>query len=167
MKRSIAIVLFTLPMLLIPVTAYSEKIGFVDLPKLMEKAPQVEQANKALKKEFSSRDTKLASERDAIVRLEKKLQKDGAVMSESKRTSMERDIVRRKRDFNRSKEELAEDINLRRSEELSKLQKNIYEVIVALAKKESYDLIVTQGAVYASPKVDITNKVLSRLKSAR
>jgi len=80
---------------------------------------------------------------------------------------MERDVLRRKREFNRKKDELAEDINLRRSEELNKLQKQIYDVIVSLAKKERYDLIVTQAVVYASPKVDITDKVLKRLKSLR
>ncbi len=167
MKQLVWSACILMAMVVLPVSAEGVKVGFVNVATLMEKAPQVEAANRALKKEFSARDAALAAERDAILRLEKKLQTDGPVMSESKRSKMERDILKRKREFNRKKDELAEDINLRRSEELNKLQKQIYDVIVSLAKKEKYDLIVTQAVVYASPKVDITNKVLARLKSLR
>jgi outer membrane protein len=36
-----------------------------------------------------------------------------------------------------------------------------------LAKKESFDLVVFQGVIFASDKVDITEKVLTLLKAKK
>ena len=86
-------------------------------------------------------------------------------MSESQRRNLENDIRNQLRDLNRTNAELREDFNLRRNEELGKFQKQVLEVINGLAKEEGFDLVVNDGAtLYASPQVDITDKVLSRLK---
>ena len=69
------------------------------------------------------------------------------------------------RDIKRLQDEYSEDLSIRRNEELRKLEKEIAKTITDIAKKEKYDLIVFQGVIYASEKVDITNKVLESLKS--
>lgn len=144
--------------------ATNVKVGFVNIASLMEQAPQAEAARKALEKEFSSRDSKLKAERDGIIDLENKLKTDGDIMSESKRAKLERDILKRKREFKRANEELQEDFNIRRNEELGSLQRDIYDVIVELAKSEKYDLMVTERVLYASERIDVTDKILARLK---
>ncbi len=146
-----------------PAAMADVKIGFVNIIQVMEQAPQAETARKALEREFSGRDAKLTAERDAIVELEKKLQTDGAVMSGSQRDDLESTIARRKLDFNRDRDDLKEDFNIRRNEELTKLQRVVYDVIVQLAKSEHYDLIVTERVLYASPRIDVTKEVLERL----
>ena len=86
-------------------SAYADtnvKVGFVNIASLMEKAPQADAARKALEKEFSARDSKLKAERDGIIDLENKLKTDGDIMSESKRAKLERDILKRKREFKRA-----------------------------------------------------------------
>jgi outer membrane protein len=149
-----------------PVAALADvKVGFVNIAAIMEKAPQAEAAAKALEREFSARDSALTADRDAIIELETKLKRDGEVMSESRRADLERKILKRKREFNREKDELKEDFNIRRNEELSQLQHQVYAVIVDLAKSEKYDLMVTERVLYASDRIDITDKVLKRLKA--
>jgi outer membrane protein len=149
-----------------PVVALADvKVGFVNIAAIMEKAPQAEAAAKALEREFSARDSALTADRDAIIELETKLKRDGEVMSESRRGDLERKILKRKREFNRAKDELKEDFNIRRNEELSQLQHQVYAVIVDLAKSEKYDLMVTERVLYASDRIDITDKVLKRLKA--
>ena len=69
------------------------------------------------------------------------------------------------RDIKRLQDEYSEDLSIRRNEELRKLEKEITKTITDIAKKEKYDLILFQGVIYASEKVDITNKVLETLKS--
>ena len=151
----------------LPVNVVADvKVGFVNIASIMEKAPQAEAARKALEQEFSTRDANLTADRDAILELENKLVTDGEVMSESKRADLERKILKRKREFNRAKDELKEDFNLRRNEELGQLQRQVYEVIVELAKSEKYDLMVTERVLYASDRIDITDKVLTRLKKS-
>ena len=152
--------------LITPVAALAEvKVGFVNIASIMEKAPQAEAAAKALEREFSARDSALTADRDAIIELENKLKRDGEVMSESRRADLERKILRRKREFNRAKDELKEDFNIRRNEELGQLQRQVYDVIVDLAKKEKFDLMVTERVLYASDRIDITDKILKRLKA--
>ncbi len=62
-------------------------------------------------------------------------------------------------------QEMREDLNLRRNEELGNLQKIISNAIIEMAKQENFDLIV-QDAVYASSQIDITDAVLDKLNAA-
>lgn len=142
------------------------KVGYVDVQQLMEKAPQAERARQTLQQEFKPREEELASEQKAITRLEDKLRRDAEIMSGAKRSDLEREIRDRKREFKRAREALKEDFNLRRNEELNKLQKEIYEVVVDVAKRNGYDVVVTDSSVvYASDRIDMSSQVLRRLKA--
>ncbi|MCG6935785.1 MAG: OmpH family outer membrane protein [Proteobacteria bacterium] len=146
--------------------AYAEpsKIGFVNSAKLMTAAPQSEAARKLLKDEFAPRDEKIVKKQKELKKLEEDLSKNSAVMSSSVRTKNERMIVTLKRDIKRSQEEFSEDLNLRRNEELSKLQKTVYNAIVSVAKAENFDVILGDSVLYASQRIDITDKVLEQLQ---
>lgn len=146
------------------VIAAELKLGFVNAAKILEESPQAEGARNKLEKEFAPRDKELVATQKQIKSREDKLSKDGAVMSESERRKNEREILSEKRDFKRAQDEFREDFNIRRNEEFSKLQKLVFDTIVTLAKQESYDLIVSDGAIYASDRVDITAQVLDSLK---
>ena len=139
------------------------KIGFVDTVKLMEAAPQAKSAQSKIESEFSPREKELVALQRAIKTKEDKLSRDGAVMSESERSKLERDILAKRRDLKRSQDEFRDDLNIRRNEVLAKLQKDMYEAVVTLGKEQKYDLILTQGVVYNSDKVDITDAVLKKL----
>ena len=139
------------------------KIGFVDTVKLMEAAPQAKSAQSKIEKEFAPREKELVALQRQIKTKEDKLTRDGAVMSESERNKLERDILSKRRDLKRSQEEFRDDLNIRRNEVLAKLQKDMYEAVVALAKEQKFDLIMSQGVVYSSDKIDITASVLKKL----
>ncbi len=140
------------------------KIGVVNAVKVLEGAPQADVARKLLQKEFAPKDKKLVAVQKAIKSLEEKLSKDAAIMSESKRKGMEREIVNKRRDLKRSQDEFREDLNFRRNEEFGKIQKQIVIAIQTIAKEEKYDLVIGEGVVFASGKVDLTAKVIERLK---
>lgn len=142
------------------------KVGFVNTDKILEESPQAKAADERLKKEFTARDKKLIETRKEIRTLEEKLAKDAAVMSEAERMKAERDIISRKRDVKRAQDEFDDDFNLRRNEELSKVRKTVFDAIVALAKQDGFDLVLSGGVVFAAERVDITDKVLERLKSS-
>lgn len=146
------------------VAAADLKVGFVNAAKVLEQAPQADAARTSLEKEFSPRDKSLLKSQKDIRKLEDKLSRDGAFMSESERHKLERDIVSRKRDVKRGQEEFREDLNIRRNESFDKLRRRVYEVIVDISKKEKYDLVVSDGVVYADDRIDITDKVVARLK---
>jgi outer membrane protein len=114
--------------------------------------------------EFAPREKELVALQRDIKQAEDKLSRDAAVMSDADRSKTERDLVSRKRELKRAQDEFREDLNIRRNEELSKLQRRLYDAIVDLAKAENYDLIVSEGVVFASTRIDITDAVLTRLK---
>ena len=139
------------------------KIGFVDTAKLMEAAPQVKAAQSKIESEFGPREKELVKLQREIQALDERMARDGTVMSESEKAKLEREILGKRRDLKRSQEEFRDDLNIRRNEVLAKLQKDMYEAVVTLAKEEKYDLIFSQGVVYSSDKVDITEDVLKKL----
>jgi outer membrane protein len=140
------------------------KIGFVDTAKLMEAAPQVKAAQAKIESEFAPREKELVALQQQIRKLEDKMSRDGSVMSETQTSKLEREVLAKRRDLKRSQEEFRDDLNIRRNEVLSKLQKEIYNVVVAFAKEQKFDLILTQGVVYSSDKVDVTESVLKKLR---
>ncbi|HXH03964.1 MAG TPA: OmpH family outer membrane protein [Candidatus Competibacteraceae bacterium] len=139
------------------------KIGVVNIQKLMDEAPQAQTARGRLEQEFAPRDKLLVDAQRSLRRLEDRLTKEGESLSDEERRSLEREIAVQKRELRRATDEFREDFTIRRNEELSKLQRQIYETIVELAKQQGYDLILESGVIYASGQVDITEQVLQRL----
>lgn len=140
------------------------KIGFVDVARVLEKAPQAEKAKTRLEKEFSPRDKHLLSQQKEIQKMEEKLARDAAVMGETEARKLERDIISKKREAKRAQQEFSEDFNMRRNEELGKLQKRVFEAIKALAKEEKFDLLLTSGVIYANEQIDVTSRVEKNLQ---
>lgn len=160
--------IFFVMVMISPMTVLAEtKIGFVNMVQLMEKSPQAETARKGLEQEFANRDKKLTAVRDEVLKLEETLKNDGPIMNDKNRTDLEKKILNRKREYNRQQDELREDFNIRRNEELGKLQKRVHEIIVVVAKAESYDLVVTQPVLYASDKIDLTERVLQEMQESQ
>lgn len=147
-----------------PVMAES-KVGVVNTVQLMEEAPQAKAAQSNIETEFAPREKELVSLQKSIRKLEDKLTRDGAVMSEKENSKLERDILAKRRDLKRSQDEFRDDLNIRKNEVLSKLQRQMYEATVALAKEQKYDIILGQGVVYSSDNVDVTDMVLEKLKA--
>ncbi len=148
----------------VPVVAGELKIGYVNAVKVIEEAPQGKAALKKIEAEFGPRDKKLVEMQNKIKKLEEDLKKNALVLKDTERRTKERRIVVLKRDLRRATQEFREDYNLRRNEELAALQRIVYKAITEIAKKEKFDLILHEGStIYASGKVDITQKVLKKL----
>ena len=139
-------------------------IGFVDTARVLKQAPQADKARKKLESEFAPRDKKVIETQKQLKDMEDELSKNASVMSELVRKKREREIISLKRDIKRAKEEFNEDLNIRRNEELTKLQKQVYETIVTLAREKNYDIILGDNVLYSSKRVDITDDVLKRLR---
>jgi outer membrane protein len=147
------------------VNAAELKIGVVNAAAVLEKSPQKAQALARLEKEFSARSKSLEQKNKDLVAKQEKFMKDRAILGETERQSKERDLVSEQRDLKLLQDEYSEDLSIRRNEELRKLEREIAQTIVDLAKKESYDLVLYQGVIFASERTDLTAKVLENLKA--
>jgi len=154
--------------LLLPISALAEiKIGYVVVEKVLKEAPQTTVSNKKLEKEFKSRTDGLQKKVKGIQKQEKDYKKNSVTMSESERQKAQKKIQNAKIDIQRIERELREDIDIRRREEIGKLQQQINKAIEDLAKKEKYDLILYQGVAYASKGIDITNDLIKSLGKSK
>lgn len=152
-------------LLSLALTAHSAelKVGYVQVDKILQEAPQTAESGKKLEREFSPRSQELDRMSKQIKDLETVLDKDGLTITEAERRNKERDIQNIKTEFQRKQRELREDINLRKNEELGSLQDRINKAVQTVAKAESYDLVMYSGVAYAADKIDITDKVLKLL----
>lgn len=150
-------------MLSAPVAAADKRVAYVNINQVLEQAPQAIAANKRLEKEFEPRNSALNELRREVRALEDRLAREGMTMSEAQLRKLELEIRGRKREIKRAQEDFREDLNIRRNDELRKLQKRTYDAIVELAKKENYEMVLGDVVIYASPAVDITDQVLKVL----
>ena len=145
------------------VQALELKVGYVQVDKILQEAPQTAESGKKLEREFSPRSQELDRMAKQIKELETALDKDGLTITEAERRNKERDVQNIKIEFQRKQRELREDINLRKNEELGSLQDRINKAVQSVAKAENYDLVMYSGVAYAADKIDITDKVLKLL----
>ena len=145
-------------------SVYAElKVGFVQVDKILQEAPQTIESNKKLEKEFSSRTDKLKADVKALKERESSFSKDALTMKDSERGTKEKSLSQLRVDVQRIERELREDINIRRNEELGGLQEQINKAVTAVSKAEGFDLVLYNGVAYASEKIDITDKILKSL----
>ena len=139
------------------------KVGYVQVDKILQEAPQTAESGKKLEREFSPRSQELDRMAKQIKDLEAVLDKDSLTITEVERRNKERDVQNIKIEFQRKQRELREDINLRKNEELGSLQDRVNKAVQTVSEAEGYDLVVYSGVAYASKKIDITDKVLKTL----
>ena len=148
------------------VAAADYKIGVVQAVRVLESAPQADAAKKKLESEFAGKDKSLVSKQKELKALEDRAAKDSAIMSESERARLERDVMNMRRELKRDSDEFRDDVNFRRNEEFAKIQKMIVEAIQSIASEQKYDLVLGEGVIFASKAVDITDLVIDRLKKS-
>jgi outer membrane protein len=151
-------------LLFVAASAVAEtKIGYVKIEQIMQ-SPQSLATGTKLQAEFGPRKTE-------IERLGKDLQDKEAALTKALPTMSEADSRSKtqafndlKIDFQRKQRELGEDYNIRKNEEMAKLQDRINKAVAAVSTAEGYDLVVYGNAAYASKRVDITDKIIKALK---
>ena len=142
------------------------KFGFVDTARILRDATPAVRAQKKIEAEFSKRDQEMARIAEQLKRLQDELDKQGVTMAESQRRTKEREFGEMNRDFQRRQREFREDLNQRRNEELAQVVEQANRVIRQIAEQEKYDIIL-QDAVYANPRIDITERVIKALDAAK
>lgn len=142
------------------------KIGFVNSDRVMREAAPAVRAQQRLEKEFEKRDQELQRMARDLKAMQEELERDGTTIAENDRRTKERALNDVNRDFQRKQREFREDLNQRRNEELASVLDKANRSVKDIAEKENYDIIF-QEAVYANPRIDITDKVIKALSDAK
>jgi outer membrane protein len=147
-------------------SAQELKLGYVSSERLLRDSAPAKAATQKLEAEFSKRDRELQDLGAKLKASADRFEKDAPVLSEADRARRQRELAELDRDLQRRQREFREDLNTRRNEELQGLLERAQRIVRRIAEQEKFDLIV-QDAVYFSPRVDITEKVLRELNTAK
>ncbi|ANH68374.1 OmpH family outer membrane protein [Mitsuaria sp. 7] len=146
--------------------AQEVKIGYVNSERILRETNLAKAAETKLQAEFSRREKALVDLETKLRGAAEKLDKDGPALGEAERGRRQRELIEQDRDLQRKRREFNEDVSQRKNEELSAVVEKANKVIKQIFEQEKYDLIV-QDAIHASPRVDITKKVIDALNSQK
>ncbi len=141
------------------------KVGVVNVQRLLQDSPQAKASMQALQDEFAPRQRDIVQQQNTLKTRQERLQRDSAVMAEAERRNVEREVRDGERELARKQSEYVEDLNVRRNEELGKLQSSLLQEVQNFAKAQNFDLIVGDGVLYAKDTMDVTAQVLTALQS--
>jgi outer membrane protein len=141
------------------------KIGYVNSERVLREAAPAKAAQAKLEAEFLKRERELQTTAANLKAASEKLEKEAPTLAESDRSRRQRDLVEQDREYQRRRREFQEDLNQRKNEELSQVVDRANKAIKVIFDTEKYDLIL-QEAVFAGPRVDITDKVIKALNGS-
>ncbi|HQW80491.1 MAG TPA: OmpH family outer membrane protein [Pseudomonadota bacterium] len=144
--------------------AQSARIGYVDMKRLIDNAPQVLDARRTLEAEFNPRNKALESEQNRLAEIEARDRRDSAILPKTAADSLKREIEALRKSIERTRKRLAEEFKARGDEEFNRQWPRIEAAVIAYARENQLDLVVQAPVMYASAQIDITDAVLARLK---
>lgn len=152
------------------VSAFAQKYALIDMDYILKKIPQYEMANEQLEqisKRWQSEVEALASEAETMY---KQYQADMVFLTADQKTARENAIV--------AKEKEVQDLRLKyfgpegelyqkRNSLVGHIQDDIYNAVKEIAEKNSYAMVIDRSSaesiIFATPKIDISKEVLSKL----
>jgi outer membrane protein len=141
------------------------KIGVLNYGRLMDESPQGKVLLEQLRSEAAAKQRELQSSATGLKAKSDKLAKDRATMTADQVARSEKDIRDGERDLARRQSEIQDDFNAKRNEEMSKLQRSLIEEVQTYARGQNFDLIITDGVIYATPTIDVTPAILQVLQA--
>jgi len=147
--------------------ASAPKIAYVSVEKILTEAPQVQAVNDSMLERFGGRKTELQEMEKEINEMQENYKRNELVMTEDKLNELKNSVIAKIQEFKQKEAVLQQEVATVRNQELAVLQQAVRSIIEDIAKAEKYDLILTsEGVAYANEKLDISNKVLERMKKA-
>ena len=164
MKKIIIAALFVFAAFTNTASAKDLKIGFVGVERLLTESPQVEAVNTAMLERFGGKKEELKKLDAELKALQENYKRNELVMTEDKLKELQTQYIAKMQAFKQKEALLGKEVNAMRSQELAVLQKSIRDIINQVAKKENYDLILSEGVLFAADALDITESILGEMK---
>lgn len=143
--------------------AQAARIGYVDMKRVLDNAPQVVAGRALLDVEFRARNDAIQLDESRLTLMENQLAQADMTSDDYRR--LEREALELRRNVERRKEDLRDELSFRRTEEIQRLEEQINVAVQEIAERNGYDLIVSSPVVYASPDLDITDLILDQLQA--
>lgn len=161
MKKIISVFGISIALFFTSMVNAEVKIAVVDVISILQRMPQREVVDKVLEKEFEARTRSLQAEEKQANEATARLKRDGLTLSSSENSKLHKIVD----DFESKARAYSNDFRKRQKEEVEKLLIKIQDAVKNVQTSENYDIILKVEAIlYASDAVDITDKVLEKVK---
>ncbi len=163
MKKSILLILTFLAVLSSAYAFAGDRIGFIDVRKIMIRSEAGRKASLEFKKTFEKEKVVIQEKETEMKKLREELEKQRLILTPDAVKEKEITYQKKFRDYQRLVKDSNEELKLKDQELSRKLIPEILKIVNAIGKKEKYTLILdisTQGVAYHSKENNITEKVI-------
>ena len=150
--------------------SYAQKYALIDMEYILKRIPAYEIANKQLESFSKQWQSEVDKEVETVDAMYKKYQADLPTLQGSEKTNRENEIVAKENAIQelRNKYFGSQGALFKKQEELiMPIQDDIYEAVKVISTESGYSLVVDRASatsiIFASPGIDISDQVLSRL----
>ena len=144
-------------------TASAQKFALIDMEYILKNIPAYEQANTQLNQASQQYQSEVEAKAKEAEALYKEYQKASASLSAAQKTQREEAIVAKEKEA----AELGKKYFGPEGALIAPIQDKIYEAVKQISEQKGYAAVVDRGSaqsiIFASPSIDISNEVLSRL----
>lgn len=141
------------------------RIGYIDVKRLIDSSPQMTEAMAKIKREFASRDEAIKVDDAKLAALKQRYERDNAIMTKEDAEALKREVDATERANKRMKDEAKADLNERGRTESTRVLRLIQDTAIEYARTQGYDIVIgSESALFANPRIDITDAVLQRLR---
>lgn len=163
--RKILLVVSSL-FLLVGAAHAETRIGYVDTARVLNEAPQMQEIRDRLKSEFKDEEEAIQKKQNELLELQEKAKSQGENMSDAERKKLQEQFLKLRGEFSKLLQDYKEKASARQQEEFSRFDNVVKREIQQFAQQEGYDLILTDGVAFANSSIDVTDKVIARIKAA-
>lgn len=148
----------------VPAQVAQVRIGYVDMQRLIDNAPQVTQARARLQREFADRNALLDADEARLLQMEQRLEREGAGLDTDDALRLRREADALRRSIERTRASLQQELGQRVDQELGRAWPAMEAAVAEYAREAGFDLVLASPQLYASGRIDITDRVLDRLR---
>ncbi|MCP5160100.1 MAG: OmpH family outer membrane protein [Hahellaceae bacterium] len=155
--------------LMLSATAMADlKVAVIDVRSALFTSDAAKEFSKSLMDEFKTQEMEVRSVQEEGAKLQERLKKDAAIMSDAERNKLIADLEEKAKEFKYLRSKLDAAINARKQEFLQTTKPKVDKVLEAMVKESKLDVILPREAViYAKPELDMTAKLIEKLNKAK
>ena len=152
------------------ITANAQSFALVDMEYIMSNIPAVEQASKQMETLSKQWQKEIEAKGNEAKKMYESYQKVAATLSQQQKTDRENAIIAKEKEAAELRNKYfgnEGEMMKKRQELMGPIHDAIYNAIKDIATRRGYDAVIdrasAQSMIFASPRIDISNEVLSKL----
>lgn len=152
------------------IDANAQKFALIDMEYILKNIPEYEMANEQLKQVSQKWEKEVEQQAEKVEAMYKDYQANSIFYTDEQKAKKEQDILdedKKTQEMKRSYFGPEGELFKKREALMKPIQDDIYNAVKSISDTKGYQMILDRASavsvIYATPKIDISNEVLSKL----